>query len=437
VDHVAYARGQMAVSLVFHIVFAAIGIALPLALFVADGLFLLSGRREYRRLSAQWSRATAMLFAIGAISGTALSFELGLLWPRFTKIMGPAVGHAFALEGFAFFIEAIFIGLYLYGRPRLSRVAHWLCAGVVALSGAASGVLVLAVNAWMQIPVGFELGPNDTVTRTNPSQIFGTYAWWSMSVHSTLSCYAAIPFAMAGIYALGRLRGQTGRYTRAGIAISMTIGGIAAILQPLSGDALAKFVYQTQPAKFAAMEGQFETMRRAPLHIGGFPDMRSRTNRFAIEIPGGLSFLANHDLDAKVVGLNAIPEDRWPNVPLVHTAFDLMVGCGMAMALAALLFWAIRWRRGPAALNGRKLLWMLVITSPMGIIALEAGWFVTEVGRQPWVIQGVLLTKDAAATSQSLPVFFYGFGVFYLGLASLVIVLLRSLARRGSVGLHT
>jgi len=420
----------MATSLVFHIVFAAIGIALPLALFVVDGLFILTSRREYRRLSNQWSRATALLFAIGAISGTALSFELGLLWPRYTKIMGPAVGHAFALEGFAFFIEAIFIGLYLYGRRRMSRLSHWLCADVIAISGLASGALVLAVNAWMQIPVGFTLGPNDTVTSTNPSQIFGTYAWWTMSIHSTLSCYAAIPFAMAGIYALGRLKGRRDAYTRAAIVISMMIGGVAAILQPLSGDALAKFVWRTQPAKFAAMEGQFKTMRRAPLHIGGFPDMEARTSRFAIEIPGGLSFLADHDFNARVIGLDDIPRDRWPNVPIVHFAFDIMVGCGTLMMLAAACFWFVSWRRGRDALSRRRLLWMLVLVSPMGIIALEAGWFVTEVGRQPWAIQGVLLTEDAAARSDALPAFFYGFGALYVALAILVIVLLRKLARR-------
>ena len=426
----------MATSLVFHIVFAAIGIALPMALFVVDGLFLWTGRREYRRLSNQWARATGLLFAIGAISGTALSFELGLLWPRYTKIMGPAVGHAFALEGFAFFIEAIFIGLYLYGRHLLPRLVHWLCAGVIALSGAASGALVLAVNAWMQIPVGFTLVPNDVVTSTDPTKIFHTYAWWTMSIHSTLSCYAAIPFAMAGIYALGRLRGRRDAYTRSAIMICMTIGGLAAILQPLSGDAIAKFVYQTQPAKFAAMEGQFETMRRAPLHIGGFPDVAARRNRFAIEIPAGLSFLADHDFNARVTGLDDIPRDRWPNVPVVHFAFDIMVGCGMLMMLVAAWFWIVRWRHGRSALSNRRLLWILVLVSPLGILALEAGWFVTEVGRQPWVIQGILLTKDAAATSGSLPFFFYGFGALYVALAVLVIVLLRRLAGLRVKGAH-
>src|SRR3954453_8406663 len=248
-ENLIAARLQMAISLGFHIVFAALGIGMPLLMLVAEGLWLRRGQRVYLDLAHQWAKATGLLFAIGAVSGTALSFELGLLWPRYMELMGPAVGHLFALEGYAFFIEAIFIGLYLYGRGRLSPHAHWWCGVVVAVSGALSGIMVLGVNAWMQVPVGFELNPDGSVTSTHPLAIFTTYAWWTMALHSTLSCYIAVGFAAAAVYAVGYLKGRRDDYHRAAMRIALTVGAATAILQPISGDLLAKFVYRTQPAK--------------------------------------------------------------------------------------------------------------------------------------------------------------------------------------------
>ncbi|HYO10549.1 MAG TPA: cytochrome ubiquinol oxidase subunit I [Tepidisphaeraceae bacterium] len=427
-DTLTAARWQMALSLAFHMVFAAVGIGLPFMLVIVEAAHLRTGRPHYKRLAQKWAKVTGLLFAIGAVSGTALSFELGLLWPRYMKIMGPVVGHLFALEGYAFFVEAIFIGLYLYGWDKLSPRGHWLCGVVVAISGALSGWFVLGVNAWMQVPVGFTRDAAGAVTVTDPRAIFKQAGWVYMAVHSTLSCYISVGFAVAGVYAAGWLRGKRDDYHRAAIVTGMAVGGICALAQPLSGDLLAKFVFRTQPAKFAAMEGQFKTEPRAPLRIGGWPNVEEGRTDLALEIPGGLSFLAAHDSSAVVPGLESIPRDRWPNVHLTHAMFQVMVGLGTLLMLLTVWFWWTWWRRrGGGALENRWLLRAVLAAAPMGFVALEAGWMVTEVGRQPWVINGVMLTRDAVTPVGSVGPMFVGFTLLYVVLAATTIVLLRAL----------
>jgi cytochrome d ubiquinol oxidase subunit I len=425
------ARLQMGLSLGFHMFFAAIGIGLPLLMVLAEWNLLRGGGSHYRDLAHKWAKATGLLFAVGAVSGTVLSFELGLLWPKYMEITGAAVGHLFALEGFAFFTEAIFIGLYLYGWDRLSPRAHWLCGIVVGVSGAISGVMILGVNAWMQLPIGFTLDEAGRVTNTNPLAIFGTYAWWSMAVHSTLSCYIAVGFAAAGVYAVGYyLRGRRDDYHRAAFRIAMSMGAVAAILMPLSGDLLAKFVADTQPAKFAAMEAHFETERRAPLLIGGWPDEEAGVVRYAIRIPGGLSFLAHGDFDAEVTGLNDIPRDLWPPVPVVHVMFQVMVGIGFALAALGVWFILRWWRRGADRVLDQKLFALAaVVASPLGFVALQAGWMVTEIGRQPWVINGYLFTRDAVTPVDQVGRWLVFFSGMYVLLGITTVALLRYLAR--------
>lgn len=427
-DTLTAARWQMALSLAFHMIFAAVGIGLPLLLVIVEGAYLRTHGTHYLQLAKKWAKVTGLLFAVGAVSGTALSFELGLLWPKYMDIMGPAVGHLFALEGYAFFIEAIFIGLYLYGWDKLAPRAHWLCGIVIAISGALSGWFILGVNAWMQLPVGFTLDPvTRAVTVEDPIAIFKQPAWVYMAVHSTLACYTSVGFAVAGVYALGWLRGRCDDYHRAAIVTGMVVGGACALLQPFSGDLLAKFVFRTQPAKFAAMEGQFKTEARAPLRIGGWPDERDRRTNYAIEIPGGLSFLASHDPDTVVTGLDSIPRERWPNVHLTHAMFQVMVGLGTMLMLLSVLFgWS--WLRHRSAFTEKRwLLRAMVLATPMGFIALEAGWIVTEAGRQPWVIHGVLLTRDAVTPAQSVQPVFFGFIALYFVLGVTTIVLLRAM----------
>lgn len=426
------ARMQMTLSLAFHMIFAAVGIGLPLLLVIVEGLWLRTKKEHYRQLARVWARATAVLFVVGAVSGTALAFELGLLWPKYMKLTGAVVGHIFALEGYAFFIEAIFIGLYLYGWDKLSPIAHWWCGVVVALSGMISGVLVLGVNSWMQLPVGFQMEAGRVVV-SDPIAIFKQPVWMHMAIHSTLSCYISVAFATAGIYAFTWLRGRRDAYTRSAIMVSMGVGAVTAFIQPISGDSLAKFVFQTQSTKFAAMEGNFKTQKYAPLRIGGFPDVKARETKWAIEIPGGLSFLASHEFDTEVPGLDQTPESDWPNVELTHMAFQVMVGGGTLLMFVGIWFWVSLWRGWgwplvyvPAAMNRAQnwLLWAIVVCGPMGFMALEAGWVVTEVGRQPWIIHKVMRTRDAVTPAAGVPEMFYAFGLLYLFLAFTVVMVL-------------
>ena len=425
-DTLTAARAQMEVSLAFHMVFAALGIGMPLLMVLAEGLWIRTGRAHYRDLARKWAKATALTFAVGAVSGTALSFELGLLWPRFMELAGGAIGPAFALEGYAFFLEAVFLGLYLYGWERLTPRAHLLTGAAVAASGMLSGVLVVAANAWMQNPAGFELAGGRLVD-VDPLAPFKSPAWPHMALHSTLSCYVATGFAAAGVYALGMLRGRRDAYHRAGLTLALALGSGAALLQPVSGDLSAKHVAGHQPAKLAAFEAHFETTAGAPLTIGGIPDADARTVRGAIRVPGALSFLAHGDFGATVRGLEEFPRELWPNVVISHLAFQVMVGCGLALIGLGAWFWLARWRRRGGE-PGRWLLRALVAGSPLGFLALQAGWIVTEVGRQPWVVYGVLRTRDGVTPVAEVPATLFGFSVLYLALGIALALLLRGLA---------
>lgn len=425
-DTLTAARAQMEMSLAFHMLFTALAIGMPVLMLITEGLWLRTGKQHYIDLAHKWGKATALTFVVGAVSGTALSFELGLLWPRFMEFAGGIIGPAFALEGYAFFIEAIFLGLYLYGWDRLSPRAHWLTGFPVAISGLLSGVLVVGANAWMQTPSGFDL-VNGRPTNIDPLAPFTNPSWIPMAIHSTISCYIAASFAVAGVYAAGMLRGRRDAYHRSAITIALSVATVMAIAQPLSGDLLAKRVATTQPAKLAAFESHFETGRRAPLIIGGIPNVESGTVKYAIKIPGGLSFLAHGDFNAEVIGLNDIPPDQRPNVLISHIAFQVMVASGFALIGLGLWFWFARWRL--RTIDGRWLLWALVLGSPLGFLALETGWIVTEVGRQPWTIYGVMRTSDAVTPAPHVQTTFITFTILYLGLGVVLITLLRNLAK--------
>jgi cytochrome d ubiquinol oxidase subunit I len=250
-------------------------------------------------------------------------------------------------------------------------------------------------------------------------------AWLQMALHSTLSCYIATGFAAAGVYALGMLRGRRDAYHRAGLTLALALGTAAALLQPLSGHVSAQHVARNQPAKLAAAEAHFETGRGAPIIIAGIPDVEARTVRGAIRIPRLLSFLATDDFDGEVKGLDAVPRAEWPNVAIAHTAFDVMVGSAFAMIGLGLWFWWGRWRKREP---GRWLLRALAAGSPLGIVALEAGWIVTEVGRQPWIVRGVMLTRDGVTPVQGVATTFFGFSILYLVLGTALALLLRRLA---------
>lgn len=405
------ARSQMGMSLAFHIVFAVVGIAMPVMMVVAERRWQVTGHAIYLDLARRWARGTAILFAVGAVSGTVLSFELGLLWPGFMGFAGAIIGMPFSLEGFAFFTEAIFLGVYLYGWDRISPQAH-LGAGVaVALSGAASGIFVVVANAWMNAPTGFELVGGRAVN-VDPVAALASPAAFPQTLHMTLAAYAATGFAVAGIHAFLLLKDPANAFHRRALEIALIVGAPAAVLQPVSGDIAARHLARHQPVKLAAAEALFRTQQGAPLSLGGWPDVARRENRFALEIPRGLSLLAFHDPNARVQGLDAVPEDQWPSVPAVHLSFELMVALGTYLALVAVWVAWLAWRRRDLA-HQRWLMRAIALATPMGFIAVEAGWMVTELGRQPWVIYGVLRTRDAVTPMPGLIVPFLTFTLLY------------------------
>ncbi len=417
------ARSQMAMSLAFHIVFAVAGIAMPVLMGLAEGRWLRSRDPVDLELAKRWMRGTAILFAVGAVSGTVLSFELGLLWPRFMELAGPIIGMPFSLEGFAFFLEAIFLGIYIYGWDRVPPRAHWAAGWMVALCGALSGVFVVTANAWMNTPAGFRW-QDGRAWEIDPIAAMLNPAAASQCVHMAVAAYVAIGFAVAGIHAHALRRDKTNRFHRRALALSLLMGGVAAIAMPLTGDWSAKVVAKTQPAKLAAMEGQWKTEARAPLRSGGWPDEENEVTRGAIEIPGALSWLAFGDADATVKGLSDFPREDRPPVGIVHAAFQILVACGSALALLSVVSALLAWRRRGLP-DSDLFLRIVTWASPLGLIAIEAGWTVTEVGRQPWVITGFLRTKDAVTPMPGLVVPFLLFTLLYLFLAVVVLVLLR------------
>jgi cytochrome d ubiquinol oxidase subunit I len=418
-----FARSQMAMSLAFHIVFAALGIGMPLLMAIAEGMYLRTKQPVYLDLCKRWAKGTAILFAVGAVSGTVLSFELGLLWPGFMEHAGAIIGMPFSLEGFAFFTEAIFLGVYLYGWKRVSPLVHWLSGVVVAISGILSGIFVVTANAWMNSPAGFKI-VGGKITDIDPIAAMLNPASFHEVVHMTLAAFVATGFMAAAVHAFFVLRDRNNRFHRAALGLALAVACVSMPLQILSGDLSARAVARLQPAKLAAMEAHYRTQAGAPLVIGGIPRDRTMTTDYALEIPRGLSFLATHDPNARVAGLEEFPRDQWPNVRVVHWAFDVMVGSGML--LLALTLWADGlWLKHRLLPDNRWLLRGLVAAGPLGFLAIETGWVVTELGRQPWIIYGVMRTSEAVTPMPGLVVPFVIFTAVYLFLALIVALLLR------------
>ncbi len=420
-DFVA-ARSQMALSLGFHIIFSCIGMVMPFFMAIAHYYWLRTGKPVYRNVTRAWSKGVAIFFATGAVSGTVLSFELGLLWPEFMKHAGPIFGMPFSLEGTAFFIEAIALGFFLYGWDRFNKWFHWITGVVVGVSGLASGVLVVAANAWMNSPAGFDYIDGKYVNIDPIAAMFND-AWFSQALHMTVAAFAATGFAVAGIHALMVLRGQHVLFHTKSFTIAAIFGCAAAFLQPLSGDISAKDVAKRQPAKLAAMEAHFHTEKSASLIVGGIPDVKNKRVDYAIKLPGFLSFLAHGDFKSEVTGLDQIPEKNHPPVVITHYAFQMMVGMGMLMMLIALLYFTALWKKRKW-LTDRWLLKLFVAATPFGFIAVEAGWTVTEVGRQPWIINGIMRTADAVTPMPGIVFSFYIFSAVYASLAVIVAFML-------------
>ncbi|MDD2542065.1 MAG: cytochrome ubiquinol oxidase subunit I [Desulfuromonadaceae bacterium] len=423
-DNVLSARVLMGISLGFHIIYATIGIGLPLMLMIAEGLSLRTRDELYHQLARRWIRPAGVLFAIGAVSGTILSFELGLLWPRFMAFSGPLIGLAFSMEGYAFFVEAIFLALYIYGEQRLSRRMLFFCTIVLTVAAAISAVFVISANAWMNTPTGFRLADGKLVD-VHPFQALTNPSWAHEALHGTLAAYVATGFAVAGVYALHLLRGHRSEYNKRALTLALAVASVSLPLMLVSGDWSAMTIAVQQKPKLAAMEALFTTTKGAPLYIGGWPDPATGTVLYGIRIPNLLSYLAFRDTDAIVEGLDAFPPGTTPDPRLVHPFFDLMVASFFIMLAPAGWFWWLHWRRQEVPLNKWPLR-ALLLASPFGMIALESGWLVTEFGRQPWIARGHMRVTEGVTPQTSIGLVLFTFFVVYLALTvGLLMLLMR------------
>jgi cytochrome d ubiquinol oxidase subunit I len=420
------ARQMQALSLAVHIPLVCFGIAFPALVLFCEWRYLRSGDPLYRTLARRWSKVMLALFAIGVVTGTILSFELGLLWPGFMATFGNVFGLGFTLEGFSFFVEAIFIGIYVYGWDRLSPRLHFLSGIPVAIAGVAGSLFVIAVNGFMNHPTGFVLANGRAVDAHPWSALFGNSYFWHEFVHMYFAGYIVAGFLVASVYAWGFLRGRRGRYERTALTVALSAAAIAAPLQVIVGDWAARDVAKDQPVKLAALEGLGQTTRGAPEHLLGWYNGHEVV--YGIAIPHLLSLLSFHSWNAEVKGLNSVPAADQPPVNIVRFAFQTMVGIGTMLALLGVVYLYARFRRG--GLPGSPWFFRAVVMAgPLSVVALIAGWMTTEVGRQPWVVYGYMRTAQAVTGAQGIPV---GYGMLvavYLALAAALVWLLRRFSR--------
>lgn len=422
-DDFIAARSQMAISLGFHIIYSCIGMVMPVFMAISHYKWIKTGEPVYKNVTQAWSKGVAIFFATGAVSGTILSFELGLLWPKFMEHAGPIFGMPFSLEGVAFFIEAIALGFFLYGWNKFNKWFHWCTGVMVGISGIASGILVVSANSWMNSPSGFDF-VNGKYLNIDPIKAMFNGSWFSESLHMTIAAFSATGFAVAGIHALMIAKKQNIQFHTKAFKIAIVFGAIAAILQPFSGDISAKNAAKKQPAKLAAMEAYFHTQPYSPLTIGGIPDRANKKVNYGIEIPGLLSFLVYDNFKQPVSALDTIPIKDQPPITVTHIAFEIMIAIGSAMMLIGILYFVAIWKK-KSWLSKKWFLNLFILSTPFGFIAVESGWTVTEVGRQPWIIQGVMRTSEAVTPMPGIHYSFYLFTAVYLTLSVAVIFLLK------------
>ncbi len=420
------AAQMQALSFTVHIPLVCFGIALPSMIVFVEWLHLRTGEEVYRTIARRWTRIMAALFAVGVITGTILSFEMGMLWPGFMSTFGGVFGLGFAIEGFSFFLEAIFIGIYVYGWGRLSPRAHLLSGIPIVVAGFTGSLMVISVNAWMQHPSGFRLVHGRAVDVHPLAALFGNSFLWNELIHMYLAAYIVAGFLLATPYAIARLRGRWGRYERTACAIPLTIAAVVSPVQILIGDWAARDVATEQPTKLAAMEGLAKTTRGAAEHLLGW--YVNGQVKFGIAIPDMLSLLAFHDPRAKVQGLDAVPISERPPVNIERVSFQLMVMIGTGLAALGALFLLLRYRQ--RHMPSQPWLYLLVaLAGPASVITLIAGWMVTEIGRQPWVVYRVMTTAEAVTRARGVPVGYGALAAAYLIVGCGVIWVLRRLAR--------
>ena len=422
-QYLLQARQMQALSFAVHIPLVCFGIAFPAFVLYLEWRYLRSGDDVYRRLARRWTKVMTALFAAGVVTGTILSFEMGLLWPNFTGTFGSVFGLGFAIEGFSFFTEAIFIGIYVYGWSRLSPRAHFLSGIPIVVAGFTGSWMVISVNGWMNHPTGFRLDHGRVVDVHPLTALFANGYVWHEVVHMYIAGYMVTGFVVAGAYAVGKLRGRWGRYERIALAVPLAAATLASVAQVFVGDWNGRDVAASQPTKLAAFEGLGHTTKGAPVHLLGW--YSNGRVEYGIPIPRLLSLLAFHSSSATVQGLDAVaPADR-PPVNVVRYSFQTMVGIGTMLALLSVVYLAVRLRRRRLPESA----WFyraLAAAAPLSVVALIAGWVTTEVGRQPWVVYRVMRTSAAVTGASGIPVGYATLAAVYLALAAGVAwVLLR------------
>lgn len=429
-DNLLAAREQMAFTLGFHIILACLGVALPAIMLAAEYRGLKHNDPVALDLAKKWSKAAAVLFAVGAVTGTVLSFEMGLLWPKFMEQWGEVFGTGFAIEGIFFFTEAIFIAIYIYGWKRLDGWKHFWTGVPIVIAGIGGAFSVVAVNSWMNQPTGFTQAADGTITDVDPLGALFNPAVGYEFPHMLLAAYMVAGFGVASIYAISWLKGKRDRRTRLGFIIPFTIAAIATPVQLFVGDVAARGVYDHQPAKFAGFECIYETGPNQTEWIGGI--CTDDGVKYGIPLPGVDSLLAGFSTDTVVTGFNDIPDDEQPPAPtLLHLSFDVMVGIGTGLFLLAAWFGWSMWRR--KKLPESKWFWRASAASGVGaVIAMECGWIVTEVGRQPWIVQGLMRTEDAVTDASGIWFVFAGTVLLYAALGVIAYKALKIVARQPS-----
>jgi cytochrome d ubiquinol oxidase subunit I len=433
-DYLLQARQMQALSFAVHIPLVCFGIAFPTLILFVEWLHLRTGDPLYLTLARRWTRVMVALFAAGVVTGTILSFEMGLLWPAFMASFGSVFGLGFAIEGFSFFMEAIFIGIYVYGWDRLPPRLHFASGIPIVISGFTGSLTVITVNGWMNHPTGFRLSHGTAVDVHPLKALFGNSYFWHELIHMYLAGYIVTGFLLAGAYAVARLRGRFGRYERTALAIPLTVAALAAPVQVLVGDWNGREVARSQPTKLAAFEGLAKTTKGAPVHLlGWYTDGQVR---YGIPIPKLLSLLAYHRPNATVQGLDAVPAAGRPPVNVVRIAFQTMVGIGTLLALLSFAYLAVRVRRRRLP-ESRWFYRALAVAGPLSVVALICGWVTTEVGRQPWVVYRTMRTSEAVTGAGGIPVGYATLILVYAALLAAVAWILLRLARAPLGGAHT
>ncbi|PWK16438.1 cytochrome ubiquinol oxidase subunit I [Tumebacillus permanentifrigoris] len=434
-DQVVLARSLFGTTMAFHIIFATIGVGLPLMILIVEILYQFTGDSDYALMAKRWTRGFAVLLGVAIPSGTIAGVQLSLLWPEFMKVVGKVIALPFQIEIFAFLLEALFMSIYVYAADRLSRGMRIISVALVAFGAVMSAILITNVHAFEGTPTGFRL-VNGEIVDVHPWQAFFNPSFAVSAGHVTVSAYMTGAFVVASMAAFKMLkRGLVEKeyvFHRKALLCGLVVGGLFSVLTAVNGHASAQHLYREQPEKLAAAEGLFETQRYAPLAIGGVTDRETHEVKYALEIPWALSFLADNRFDTEVKGLNEWPEEDWPPL-FVHTLFNLMVGFGFLLLAMSIV--GFTWRRLLKRDSfPRWMIWGFLFSGPFSMLAIEFGWIFSCTGRQPWILYHMMRTAEAATRTGNLGMLFLLFTGVYLLLAVATIVVLRAYFKRHPLG---